>query len=553
MKRAEKLLSRMEDEADPAPIPNVLTYTSFLGGLSRCKERDLARRAEQVLDRMVRLNVQADMVAYTSVLNCWSKATSRRERELAASRAQRLLQEMERAYARSEYHLKPSLITYATVIRAIGNSMDYNAPKMAEDMLQHMYEVHESGLIANVKPTTSTYNAVLNALSRGKGNRRDRYARRAEELLEEMTRLAASGEVDVRPDVRTWAAVLRAWSYSGIDDAAENAQRVLEELERRYEEGSASFRPNYVCYTTVMGAWGSSKRTDALDKLETLLRKMEDGYEETQEADIRPNTISYVTAIDSYVRQDERNAAKRAQATVDRMTRLYAKGLGHVRPTRIIFNTLIHAWSKSSDRDAAKKAEMIFKWMEAQYQAGDDLVRPDQVSLCAVLNAWATQALHGGADRALQIFQHTKATPLAKRGFHLSISMVNIVIKAIARSGSEDSVEKVEEILSQLEEDYQSGRSSLRPDVATYSSVINCCAYYKYPAKKALALDVAMRTFDKVRHLPEEGPNNITFGTLFKAISCLMPPSDEREALVQELFDEVGWHDPPGVTLRKGL
>ena len=45
----------------------------------------------------------------------------------------------------------------------------------------------------------------------------------------------------------------------------------------------------------VMGAWGYSRQNDALDKMEAILRRMETEYEDTLEADVRPNTVSYVT------------------------------------------------------------------------------------------------------------------------------------------------------------------------------------------------------------------------------------------------------------------
>jgi pentatricopeptide repeat protein len=143
MRRAEALLEEMEDFADadeaaPAPTgnanatrsrnavhPNVLTYTSYIGGLSRSRESELARKAEAVLERMERFGVEPDMVAYTSVLNCWASAVSRRERELAASRALNILGLMERLYAKDHYHVKPSLITYAT-----------GAPNIAEDVVK---------------------------------------------------------------------------------------------------------------------------------------------------------------------------------------------------------------------------------------------------------------------------------------------------------------------------------------------------------------------------------------------------------------------------------
>jgi hypothetical protein len=404
---------------------------------------------------------------------------------------------------------------------------------------QHMYELHETGAIANLKPTTATYNALINALGQSVGKNGLRQARRAEQILAEMTKRADAGEKDVQPDVRTWATVLRAWARSGLPDAAENAQRIIDKLENLYESGDAKVRPNFVCYTTVIGAWGRSRRKDALERVEGILTRMEKEYEETQESDIRPNAITYCTAIDAFVRRNEDDAAQRAQAIVDRMMRLYGKGLGHVRPTKVVFNVLINAWARSSDTDSAKKAEQIFKWMEARHQEGDEFVKPDEVSLCAVLNAWANNPRSGGAERAQQILEYVESKSPEERGFEYSIICHNIVIKAIARSTDPQAVEKAEQILLRLEEDHLSGKSTLRPDVTTYSSVINSCAYYTGNADgRAKAFEVAMRTFRKLCDLKDELPNNITYGTVFKAIANLKGPSEERDELVLSLFDQ---------------
>ena len=221
------------------------------------------------------------------------------------------------------------------------------------------------------------------------------------------------------------------------------------------------------------------------------------------------------------------------------MIQLYAKGLGHVRPTRTVFNVLIHAWSRSKEKGAAQNAEKIFLWMEAQFQSGDDLVRPDEVTLCAVLNAWANLAKNGGAERAQQIWEHTESVLAKDRGFRPTIAMPNIVIKAIARSKDPDAVSKAERILLRLEDEFRSGESHLRPDVTTFSSVINACAYcVGDSSKRAEALETALRTFYKLRDMADENANNITYGTLFKAIQNLMPKSDEREELVRDLFDQ---------------
>jgi hypothetical protein len=200
--RAESLLAEMEDAwqdldeengeggngtrgniTSNVPPPNCIAYTSYMGALARSKEHDLARKAEATLVRMQEFGVTPDVVAYTSVLNCWSRAVSRKEREMAASRALRIIEEMERMYSKGLDHAKPNHITYAAAIKAIGNSLDPSAPQLAEDLLRRMYRLSSSQKISNLKPTTATWNAVLNALSRATGNKKVRYARKAEQML----------------------------------------------------------------------------------------------------------------------------------------------------------------------------------------------------------------------------------------------------------------------------------------------------------------------------------------------------------------------------------
>ena len=381
MNRAEELLCEME-ESGGVSRPNVLTYTSVIGGLARSNEHDLATRADAMLKRMQQNGVESDMVAYTSVLNCWGKAVSRVECEQASSRALEILKTMEDSYTKEEnYHVKPNAITYATAIKAIGNSLNPEAHILAENILRHMYNLTETGTI-HVPPSVGTYNAVITSLSTRcpKSNRLSN-ARRAEHLLVDMIKRTRNGESLVEPNVRTWGAVLRAWADSGQPDSGEQAQRVLDLLEQWYEEGKTAVRPNVVCYTTVMSAWGRGNASPkiALDNVERILKKMETIYEETLDLDVRPNKITYVTAIDVFTRKCKNNSASRAQGVVERMMQLYSKGVGFDRPTRIIFNALVNAWSRSNEENAAANAEKIFRWMESQYRSGDNFVKPDEV------------------------------------------------------------------------------------------------------------------------------------------------------------------------------
>ena len=562
MERAEMILKNMEaiclvqDEncnetaavkwcSDRCDLGSIsLAYTSFINGLSRSRRPDLARKADKFLEKLKAYGIQPDVVAYTSALNCWAKATSRVERQMASQRVLELLQELEDAYiAEDNYLLKPSPITYATATKAIGYSLDPNAPKLAEDILRRMYELTESGKIY-CPPTVTNYNAVITALSTS-GSRKEKAknARKAEAILVEMIRRSRQdGEFLVEPSHVTWGSLLRAFAESGLPDCGEQAQRVLDKFESLYESGDSRIRPNVVCYTTVMQAWARDSATApdvTVEKANQLLSKLEELYILTRDESLRPNKVTYITVIDVYCRKKPQVAGSMSQALVDRMMQLYSKDLGFERPTRIVFNTLINAWSRSKEENAADNAENVFQFMESQRQNGDELSQPDEVSLCGVLNAWANNAINGGALRAQQIMDHTVALTSKDRGFDHNIVSWNVLIKAWGRSRETDSVQQAEKILTRLEEHYKAGKSTIKPDITTYSSVINCCAYYNGPRKgKSAAFEVAWRTYNKIKNSDDLTPNNIVYGTLFKAVGKLTSKGRPRERIVKDLFVE---------------
>ncbi len=524
--------------------PSSVTYSSIIVAISQSLKPDMARKADAMISRMKKIGVEPDVVVYTSVLNCWAKAKSRKERQMASKRALEILRVMEDSYISEKNNaMKPSVITYTTVIKAIGYSLDNRAPELAEGVLRRMYNLTESGTL-DVAPNVATYNAVITALSTSQFRRGEigANARKAEALLAEMIRRSRTdGEKAVEPTVVTWGSVLRAYSMSGLPDSGEQAQRVVDMLESWYESGKTHVRPNVVCYTTVMSAWarGKAPARMALKKVNQALTKLETLYEETLDESLRPNKITYITAMDVYCRKSPDIAGSMSQKLVDHMMALYSKNIGYDRPTRIVFNTLISAWSRSQEPESAEMAEKIFSWLESQYSAGDDYARPDEVTLCAVLNAWANNAVDGGAMRAQQIMDHTETLTVEERGFDRTIVPWNILIKAWGRSKTVDSVQRAEEILIRLEEEYEQGKSKVKPDITTYSSVINCCAYYTGPPKGGeAAFEVGWRTFQKIKDSDDLVVNNIVYGTLFKAIGKLTSRGPKQEKMIKNLFLE---------------
>ena len=521
--------------------PNVVIYTSIITALSKTKVPDMARRADNLLERMKNHGIQPDLVAYTAVLNCWSKAVSRTERNLASKRAIELLREVENAYLKRQLD-KPSPITYGKAIMSIARSFDKDAPKIAESILREMTDGTNS---ITVQPTTACWNAVIYAMGSVTG-----HAEHAEALLHEMIRRSSGdGEDSIRPNIKTWGGVIRAYAESGASDSGQKAQKVVEWLEHNYAEQAVDVeddiqvKPNCVCYSTVLNAWarGSAPQNITLRAVDEILRKMESSLD----IDIRPNCITYKIAMDAYCRHDTVNCGIRSHKLVDRMIKLYAEGDGfdRVKPTVMIMNTLINAWSQSDHPHATRNAETVFRWMESQFASGDETLKPDEISLCNVLNAYANRAQNGGAARAQQIIDHIEmaASPDRGRIMSLTVQHYNVLIKAWGRSGETDSVDRTERILQQLERRYKNGEAKVRPDLTTYSSVINSAAYFNGrndDASREVALNVALRTYERIKLSDGISANSIVYGTLLKAVAKLTTVGPRRDELMNKFFVE---------------
>ena len=538
--------------------PNIVVYTTIITALSRTtKVSNIAQRADALLQRMKDHDIQPDLVAYTAVLSCWSRTTSRIERNMSSKRTMELIDEIEEAYLQRRLE-KPIPILYGTAIMAIARSFDRKAAVIAEDLLRRMYSNTVSGRIV-VQPTTSCWNAVIYAMgSNGK-------AKQAEALLIEMMERARQDGEKVSPNIKTWGNVIRAYAQSGRSDAGVQANRIFEKLETEYQMRESNgdhdcdneddcIKPNFVCYTTVLQAWarGKAPQNVTIEKVNNILHKMETAFERTGDESIRPNGVTYTIAMNAYCRHDPVNCGALAQNLVDRMVKLYGKGVGFERPSLIVMNTLINSWSVSQDPAGPTNAESIFRWMESQYTSGDESMKPNEVTFCNMLNAYANNAQNGGAARAQDIMDYIESTSSTSLNGHaaelLTVQAYNVLIKAWGRSCTPESVDRADEILRQLERRWKHGEDRLKPDVTTYSSVINSSAYYSGgESGKENALQVALRAYRQILSQSNDlEANSVVFGTMFKAIEKLTVVGSRRDEFLRDVFAaccEMGYVD----------
>jgi pentatricopeptide repeat protein len=244
--KAEEILTMMETSRNPDLRPDIVTYSTFIDCHTKCGERSL-ERAEELLRfvegtyRRGDATLKPNSVFYSAILQAWAKSGTVK----GADKAEELLRRNIALYEEGNDYAKPQVIVYNAVIDALARSGVENSATRAEELLEEVESLYAAGDL-HMKPTRRTFNAVILAY-RKEGNA----SVKAESLLNRMEEMSDGGQQEARPDVVTYNTVIGAIveDISIADSAADRAQALLDRMEER------GVRPDGRTYGAVIEAW----------------------------------------------------------------------------------------------------------------------------------------------------------------------------------------------------------------------------------------------------------------------------------------------------------
>merc|ERR1712032_573170 len=100
-------------------------------------------------------------------------------------------------------------------------------------------------------------------------------------------------------------------------------------------------------------------------------------YKEDGNNDIRPNTITYNSAMDAYARQGDVDGTKRVLAM---MKEDYNSGNKNAKPDINTYTILIAAWSKSKNKNSPVEVEKILKVINDLHKSGKLKEGPNKIT-----------------------------------------------------------------------------------------------------------------------------------------------------------------------------
>ena len=328
--------------------------------------------------------------------------------------------------------------------------------------------------------------------------------------------------------------LLEAWSKSNNEGSNERAGDILGkmlQIRKDHPEESTGF-PNANTFSNAILAWSKAREAEAVNKAQELLDCLISTFEASNfREDMQPELIAFNGVLSAWARLGRPDMA---DTVLKKLEGLRSK-CPELCPDLVTYNNVLLAHLKSRDKAVALETIlMVVQKMEEAAKETPD-VRPDSFTYSMLLKAWVQSRRPDAALRAIEALSKMRELWLAgDTAARPSNRHYNIAINALAKSRKHLDARKAHELLLQMQTS-----NYCRPDIITYTSVIECFSKSNDPDAADMAVELlrqASAVFDETQD-PKVQPNTLTYSLVISAANC--NPTLKNVERARELLSEL--------------
>lgn len=511
--------------------PDASSFTTVINSYAK---RGNVMKAQEVLylTREADLPERTDITpCFNAVIDSWAKSGA----EDAGHMAETVLTNA-MSYSEIDGHVvvAPNVITYTACLDAHIKTNHPHALESAEDFLWRMIDSFRSGEW-KVGPTTRTFACIIDAWA--KSDRENR-TEKAESWLRVMEDLAKREGFKCLPNAQVFNTCIDAWLDSNAPDASARASRILRWMEQSYEEGNKHARPNGSSHRTmVQHLVSSDQKNDALEAL-VLVKKMEQQARQGNAA-ASPDTGTCNKVIYRLTETGDEEAIKAALNLVRWMDQAYRDGLTRMRPDTYTFHTVMKALSELPHQEAKIAVVKLFDRMEELDGVENSAVNLNSTVVRTTLETLSElEDKKRAADKACSIFERVSRLNDAKTAATLLDGVCLLsCLRTVLRAGTVEYALRAQELLKAMMQRYRDGTSTHMPLRSGFMEVMNALAR----SGEENTVELIQEMLDIIDELPFEGYFHKGPGAPFysKAIDVFIQNDKLQEA--EEVL--LSWED----------
>lgn len=372
-------------------------------------------------------------------------------------------------------------------LAASGDDGPVEAIKLFNAVVKRVRRFSDQGVVADSKPDTAAYNAVLNACANSG------YTDKFLKLFDEMS------EFDAVPDVLTYNVMIKLCARAGRKDL------LVFVLERIIELKIP------LCMTTLHSLVAAYVGFGDLETAECLVQAMREGrrdlcmiLRESNSGDWSDDEEDDTEGDNDFEEEVFRRLLPNS-VNPDSEPPLLPKVYS---PNSRIYTTLMKGYMNEG------RVTDTVRMLEAMRCQDDSSSHPDHVTYTTVVSAFVKA---GSMDRARQVLAE-----MSRIGVPANRVTYNILLKGYCK---QLKIDKAKELLREMADD-----AGIKPDVVSYNILIDGCILIDDSAG-------ALSFFNEMRARGIT-PSKISYTTLMKAFALSSQPK-----LANKVFDEM-FHDP---------
>jgi pentatricopeptide repeat protein len=265
--------------------------------------------------------------------------------------------------------------------------------------------------------------------------------------------------------------VIRLWSISKRPEAGDKAEYWIDRMHDLSETVSDHFEPTFKVYTLALDAHASSNRKDAGKRVVKLLERMQQLSEQGRMEPLNVRALS--SALTSITKMRSPLGVEYSQKVFQLIVKLYKEGDRGASINAQTFSSVLTALARGNDVNADAISIDLLHQMRELSESGLKNFAPNTISYNCVLNLLAKRGLPEKAEMLLNEMMQQSAKGDSCAPDTVSYSCV---CRAFANSNHSDAAQRTEAILALVEEKYQEGDITMKPDPFLYNAVLTSLA-----------------------------------------------------------------------------